>query len=147
MTVGSWTTGHIHTARVEAYKRIARLVGVEARSDCYVQGEADAVVQAVERATSDWTHRATDSYARVCAALGVVRADGTPGDVDVVLARIATLQRRAARVDEHERLAGAVIAAARARLGHCECDWEVTGHTGACRDLAVALSRWDREEP
>jgi hypothetical protein len=89
-----WATARVHTARVDAYERIARLVGVEARSDCYVQGEADAVVQAVERATSDdWTHRAADGYARVCSALGVVRADGSPGDVDAVLQRIAALQQ------------------------------------------------------
>jgi hypothetical protein len=41
-------------------------------------------------------------YARICSALGIVRDDGTPGDVDAVLTYLATLQQRAARVHELE---------------------------------------------
>ena len=56
---------------------------------------------------SDWTYRACDGYARVCSALGIVRPDGTPGDVDAVLSYIALLQQRAARVHELESHAAA----------------------------------------
>ena len=37
-----------------------------------------------------------------------------------------------------------VVEAARERLGYCECDWETTGHTGACMRLALALAEHDK---
>lgn len=76
-------------------------------------------------------------------------------DADEHLAYCGAFRRPLAGTGPHMRLrecleaeelatrTARVVKAARARLGYCECDWETTGHTGACIQLALALAAYD----
>lgn len=74
--------------------------------------------------------------------------EGHPEAVDVVGAPYSSPEVGDLR-DQHKtalaELAAAreVVKAARARAGWCDCDWEITGHTGACLKLAQALRTYD----